>query len=229
MDKAGHRPGPLVIGLIGGMGSGKSQVAAELARRGARVISGDQLGHEALRQPEILPQVVQRWGPAVLDQNGRIDRQKLGAVVFADLHQRRALEALVFPWIGARMSEELTATKGACGLVVIDAAVMLEAGWDPNCDAIVYVHAPRSVRLKRLAEQRGWSEVEVNQRAQAQLSLTEKASRADFVLENSGDREQLGAQIDELLRQLSFPAPQSERVRAAANGNVKEKSTVTRL
>jgi dephospho-CoA kinase len=229
MDKPGHRPGPLVIGLIGGMGSGKSQVAAELARRGARVISGDQLGHEALREPEILSQVVKRWGPAVLDQDGRIDRKRLGAVVFADPHQRRALEALVFPWIGARMSEELTAAKGACGLVVIDAAVMLEAGWDPNCDVIVYVHAPRSVRLKRLAEQRGWSEMEVNRRAQAQLSLTEKASRADFVLENSGDRKQLGTQIDELLRQLSFPAPQSERGRAAANGNVKGKSTVTRM
>jgi dephospho-CoA kinase len=189
------------------MGSGKSQVAAELARRGARVISGDQIGHEALRQPEILAQVLARWGKGVLDEAGNVSRQKLGAVVFADPQERRGLETLVFPWIGRRLAEEVAATDPTVPLIVVDAAVMLEAGWNSCCDVVVYVHAPRPVRLKRLAEQRGWSEKEVDARAQAQLSLTEKASRAAFVLENAGTLEQLGLQIDALLRQLRLSSP----------------------
>src|SRR5262245_2345367 len=84
-----------VIGLIGGIGSGKSRVAAEFACRGGRVISGDELGHEALRQPGIKEQVVRRWGPEVLNEKDDVDRRKLGAIVFADAAQRKALEALV--------------------------------------------------------------------------------------------------------------------------------------
>src|SRR5262249_9558219 len=95
----GKRPSKITVGLIGGMGAGKSLVAEAFARRGARVISGDQLGHEALRQPPIKAQLVQRWGQEILDERGEVDRRRLGALVFADPAQRRALEALVFPWI----------------------------------------------------------------------------------------------------------------------------------
>ena len=100
--------GKPVIGLIGGIGSGKSRVAAEFARRGAVIIAGDQLGHEALRQPEIKARVVDRWGPAALDAAGEIDRRKLGAAVFADPAERKALEAMVQPskadYIGFRFT-----------------------------------------------------------------------------------------------------------------------------
>jgi dephospho-CoA kinase len=195
---------PPVVCLLGGMGSGKSAVAAELARRGGRVISGDQLGHEALRQPAIREAVVQRWGLEVLDEKGNINRQRLGAIVFADPAQRRALETLVHPWIGRRLAEEIAAAKSdpACRLIVVDAAILLEAGWDCNCEVIVFVHAPRSVRLRRLAQARGWSEQEVNARARAQLPLARKISRADFVIDNEGPLETLTRQIDELLARL---------------------------
>src|SRR5262249_20846035 len=153
----------LVIGLIGGMGSGKSLVAHELERRGAKVISGDRLGHEALRQPEIRDRLIKRWGTQILDNDGKIDRPKVAAIVFADPAERRALEALVHPWIERRLGEEVAAAEAdpAIGLVVLDAAVMLEAGWNKMCDRLVYVDAPREVRLRRLAEQRGWTAKEV--------------------------------------------------------------------
>jgi len=186
-----------VVGLVGGMGSGKSRVAAEFARRGARVISGDELGHEGLRQPEIRDQVVGRWGPGVLDGDGHIDRRKLGGLVFADPAERRALEGLLFPWIERRFQEEIEAAKkdAAVPVVVLDAAIMLEAGWSRVCDRLVYIHAPRDVRLRRLAGQRGWTPKEVTARESAQMSLTEKASRADVAVDNSGSPGQLARQV----------------------------------
>jgi dephospho-CoA kinase len=195
-DEAGR---PLVIGLIGGMGSGKSRVAAEFERHGACVISGDQLGHEALRQPEVRSQVVGLWGADVLDADGQVDRRRLGAVVFADRQQRRALERLVHPWIERRFREVVTALAPACPLVVLDAAILLEAGWNEMCDRIVYVHAPRPLRLQRLAEQRGWSPKEVEAREQAQLSLTAKVSRADAAVDNSGSFALAARQVADLV------------------------------
>src|SRR6266852_993945 len=100
-----------VVGLIGGMGSGKSLVADLLAECGAKVISGDQLGHEALRQPDIQAQVVERWGEGVLNAEGAIDRRRVAQVVFADPEQRHALESLVFPWIRRRIREEIEAAR----------------------------------------------------------------------------------------------------------------------
>jgi dephospho-CoA kinase len=191
----------IVVGLIGGMGSGKSLVAAAFARHGARVISGDQLGHEALRRPEIRTRVLERW-PQVRGDGGEIDRRKLGAVVFAEAAERKALEALVFPWIERRLAEQVAAARADPGvaLVVVDAAIMLEAGWSRHCNRLVYVHAPRALRLRRLAEQRGWSEKEVQARERAQMSLTEKVGRADAAVDNSGPPDHVAGQVNDLLR-----------------------------
>src|SRR4051812_44155490 len=151
-----HKP---VIGLIGGIGSGKSRVAVAFVERGARVVSGDEAGHEALRQPGIRKAGGRRWGPGLLDERGENGRSRLGAIVFADPAERQALEALVFPWLQRRLREQIAEAAADPGvkLIVLDAAVLLEAGWNSLCDGIVYVHAPRDVRLQRLAQQRGWS------------------------------------------------------------------------
>jgi dephospho-CoA kinase len=193
-----------VIALVGGIGSGKSRVAAELKRRGACVLAGDELGHEALRQPDIREQVVRRWGPGVLNAEGEIDRRQLGRIVFADPAELRALEPLEFPWIERRFREEIRRASGnpAVTLIVLDAAVLLEAGWNALCDRIVYIHAPRAERLRRLREQRGWTAEEVQARERAQMSLTDKVSRADYVLDNAQTPELLGRQVDALWRAL---------------------------
>ena len=196
-----------VIGLIGGMGSGKSRVAAELKRHGGCIVSGDQLGHEALLQSGIREQVVRLWGAEILAENGAIDRRRLAGKVFNHPAELRKLEGLVFPWIERRVREEIARAVAdpQVRFVVMDAAVMLEAGWNNVCDWIVYVHAPRAVRLKRLADQRGWDEKEVAARERAQMSLTEKASRADFVVDNSASTEQLAQQVADLLRRWNLP------------------------
>ena len=193
----------LVIGLVGGMGSGKSRVAAEFAKHGARIVKADEFGHEALRQPAIRDALVKRWGRDILGANGEIDRGRVARIVFAHDGDRRALEASVHPYIARRIREEIEAAKtdSTVKFVVLDAAIMLETGWTEVCDRVLYVHAPRAARLRRLADQRGWSAKEVEARENAQISLTEKATRADSALDNSGSPESLARKVSELLQQ----------------------------
>ncbi len=192
----------LVIGLVGGIGSGKSRVADLLARRGARVINADHLGHQALRQPAIRARVVSRWGSDLLDQDGEIQRKRLAAIVFGDPAERQALEEIVHPWITARIREEVEEARHnpQVLLVVLDAAILLEAGWRAVCDVVVFVDTPCEERLRRLLDQRGWTAKEVQAREAAQLPLTEKRSLADHVIDNSATLEDLDRQVDCLLR-----------------------------
>jgi dephospho-CoA kinase len=196
-----HKP---VIGLIGGIGSGKSRVAEELARHSGTVISGDKLGHEALHDPEIKATVILRWGNGIVDADGNIDRRHLGKIVFADERQRQGLEDLSFPFIERRIGEEIARAglEKKATFVVLDAAVMLEAGWNKFCDRLVYVKVPRAIRLKRLTEQRGFREADVIAREKAQWPETEKEKRADVVLDNSGSPEDLTRKVEELVKQL---------------------------
>lgn len=190
-----------VFGLIGGIGSGKSWVAEELARRGARVISGDELGHEALRQPALKAAIVRRWGKEIVGPDGEIIRSRVAGIVFADPAERRALESIVFPWMETRFQQELAAAEKdpRVTLVVLDAAIMLEAGWDRYCDRLIFVDAPEEVRRARLAAQRGWDAAELAKREQAQMPLAQKRARADAVLHNAGSRAELSTEITRLL------------------------------
>jgi dephospho-CoA kinase len=191
-----------IIGIVGGMGSGKSLVAKSFAKHGAAIVAGDPLGHEALERPEILKRIAGRWGERVLDKDGEVDRQKMAAVVFASPVERANLEHLVFPFIEKRLREELTKAKSdsAVPFIVLDAAVMLEAGWNNECDHIVYVHAPRAARLQRLAAQRGWTSEQIAERETAQMPLPIKASRADAAVDNSGPTESTQKQVDAMVK-----------------------------
>ncbi|MBI3410891.1 MAG: dephospho-CoA kinase [Planctomycetes bacterium] len=190
-----------ILGLIGGIGSGKSLVAEEFVKQGGFLIAGDALGHEALRQDDIKARIVERWGPDVLDENGRIQRRNLGTIVFGNPEELRALEAIVFPFIGKRIREEI-AKAGAAKFIVLDAAVMMEAGWDHNCDRIILVDAPADVRLRRLLEKRGWNEAEIQAREKSQLPVEDKRRRADFVIDNAGPPERLASQVQKILEEL---------------------------
>jgi dephospho-CoA kinase len=181
-------------------------VAAELGRHGGMVISGDKLGHEALHDPAIKAAVIQRWGKGILDAEGSIDRQRLGKIVFADAKQRQALEVLSFPFIEHRIQEEIARAgdEHEASFIVLDAAVMLEAGWNKFCNRLVYVKVPRALRLQRLAEQRGFSEADVIARENAQWPDAEKEKWADFVIDNSGSPEQLICKVDDLVKKLVY-------------------------
>jgi len=189
-----------IVALVGGVRSGKSAAAAEFARRGAVVIDGDKLGHEVLRLPAAREAIVARFGSDVLDGDRQIDRRKLGAVVFAEPQRRKELEEIVHPLILDRIEDAIAqARRDGAPAVVLDAAVLLEAGWKRGVSKLVFVDAPDEVRLQRV-KSRGWSEDEWRRREAAQLPLTQKREKADHVLDNSSDQRRLGRQVADLMR-----------------------------
>lgn len=191
-----------ILGLLGGVASGKSLVAGQLERLGAGVLDADRAGHEVLRMPEVERAARERWGEAVFGPDGHIDRPKLAAIVFAPPpkgpEERRFLEELTHPRIG-RVLEEEAKGLAAAGFpaAILDAPLLLEAGWDSLCDRLIFVDAPRQLRLAR-ALARGWSEKEFAGREGVQESLDSKRKRADVVVENSGSPEETQAQIERL-------------------------------
>ncbi len=143
-------------------------------------------------------QVRSRWGSDVIEGDGQINRRKLGAIVFADTKERTALQAIVFPWIDRRIREEIAQADADPGvrLIVLDAAIMLETGWDEACCRLVYIDAPLALRLARLVKNRGWTAQELTAREHAQMSPEQKRARADDVLMNDGSPAELACQID---------------------------------
>ena len=195
-----HGPKP-VIGLVGAIGAGKSTAAKCFAARGGHVIDADALGHEALRQPEIVAALIKRWGKRVQKEDGSLDRHSIGRIVFASAVERNALEATVFPYIGERTRQEISTAQAnpEVAFVLLDAAVLLEAGWGELVDRLVYVDAPREVRVARLAARSGWSENELDAREAAQWSAEKKKAVADAVLVNDAGPAELQEQVDRLL------------------------------
>jgi dephospho-CoA kinase len=205
MFKHGAKP---TIGLIGGIGAGKSTAAAALAARGATVIDADKLGHAALEDAENKKWAEERWGPRVLKHDGTVNRREVGSIVFHDPAERQALERQVFPWIGERALAAVRAAQAdpAAAFVVVDAAVMLEAGWNNVVDRIVYIDAPRDVRVARLAARSGWDDAQLAAREAAQWPADVKKAHADDVLVNDAGPDKLDRQIDQLLADWGFPS-----------------------
>ncbi len=200
---------PLVVGLVGGIGSGKSTVAAELAAGGCVVVDSDKAAKEILTRPDVRDTLVEWWGPEILDGSGVVDRRRIASIVFADAAQRTRLEALVHPLIKQERDQTiarvgaLAASVGEStgGMVCVDAPLLFEAGVDRECDAVVFVEAPREARLERV-KSRGWDEGELGRREAAQMPLEEKRRRAGLVIVNDGDLAQLRARAAALLEEL---------------------------
>ena len=195
-----------VIGLMGGVASGKSLVAEQLAALGAGVLDADRAGHEALALPEIEAAARQRWSAAAFAADGRIDRARLARIVFAappdGPREREYLEQLTHPEIGRLLRQQAEALAAAgTGVAVLDAPLLLEAGWDKLCDRLVFVDAPRQARLAR-ALKRGWTEEDFAARERAQESLDSKRKRADAVIDNSGSPQYTQAQVERFWHSL---------------------------
>jgi dephospho-CoA kinase len=196
----------ITIGLIGGVASGKSAVARLFARRGAVILDADRVGHEVLLEPAVIEQLSARWGSGILDEQGQINRSAVAKIVFAPGNEadRRFLNSVSHARIAARLAEQLTALRQTkCRAAILDAALLLEAGWDQLCDVIIFVHVPRELRLAR-ARSRGWDDAELARREATQLPLEVKEGRATHRIENSGTLADLQRQVDEVCARIGF-------------------------
>jgi dephospho-CoA kinase len=186
----------LILGLAGGIGSGKSAVAAILGDMGFIVSDSDAGARAVLGRPDVVRELVEAFGAGVLDAGGRPDRRAIADAVFGDEARRRTLEGIVHPRLHAERAELVCAARerGAAG-VVIDAPLLFEAGVDAECDAVIFVDTPRPLRLARVVAGRGWSEAELDRREAAQMSLDQKRRRSDHVVANDGDMHALRERV----------------------------------
>jgi len=187
-----------IIGLTGGIGSGKSTVAKMLEELGAVVIHADTIGHEAYRpMSEGWCRVTQAFGPGILAPDQTIDRRKLGALVFAEPEALKRLNAIVHPLIFAAIRERIEAYRaaGATPPVVVEAAILIEANWLPLVDEVWLVVAHPEAVIARLRAQRDLAPTAVQQRIAAQMSDVERRKYADVVLENTGSLDELRTQV----------------------------------
>jgi dephospho-CoA kinase len=193
------------VGLTGGIGSGKSEVARLLAEHGAVVIDADALAREAVAPGTPgLAAVVEEFGPEVLAVDGSLDRAKLGAVVFGDDGRRAALEAIIHPYVGRR-SAELMARADDDAVVVYDVPLLVEKQLQDGFDVVVVVDVSAETQVRRLAAARAMSEEEARRRIAAQAGREERLAVADVVIDNDTDdpdRRALRDQVDALWRRL---------------------------
>jgi len=192
---------PVIVGLLGGIASGKSAVADLLARRGARRIDADGIAHEVLSSPDIVPRIVELLGTEALDADGRPDRREIGKAVFGDPGKLRALEALVHPRVRERIRKEIGAAADA-PVVVVDAPLLLEGGLAEIADVLVFVVAPTQARIDRARAQRGWDAGELSRREALQAPLEEKEARARLTIVNDGTLEDLDRRVETLWERL---------------------------
>jgi dephospho-CoA kinase len=201
----------LRVGLTGGIGAGKSEVSRRLAAQGAVVIDADAIAREVVEPgTDGLDEVVAAFGPGVLDSDGRLDRAKLGDLVFADPERRERLNAIVHPRVGARMAE-LEREAGPGAIVVHDVPLIAESGRADAYDLVVVVDAPARVQVDRLVRQRAMTRDQAQARMAAQASRAQRLAIADIVIDNSGSLAELDRQVGDLWAELRRRAAAAAR------------------
>ena len=199
-----------VIGLTGGIASGKSLVSQQLAESGATIIDADKLGHQAyLKGTETFQAVVDAFGQDIVGADGEIERKALGAKVFADPSARQRLEAIVWPAMRRMMEQRLTELRSqGTDIVVLEAAVLIEADWLPVVDEVWLVTASPETARKRVMERNGLTAEQAESRLRAQLTNEKRRPYANVVIENDGTLDELHSAVDEAWAKLQ----QTDRV-----------------
>jgi dephospho-CoA kinase len=195
----------LLVGLTGNIASGKSLVTRGFAARGATVIDADALAREAVEPgTPALEAISARWGPAVLRDDGSIDRAALRRIVFADPSERAALNAIVHPAVEARRKSLIERARAAgARIVVCDIPLLFEVGLERGFDVVVLVDAPEAVRLDRLARYRSLTDAEARNMLDAQMSASLKRGRAHYVIDNASTREALDREVERVWQALA--------------------------
>ena len=193
----------LLVGLTGGIGSGKSTVARLLAERGAVIVDADDLAREAVAPGTPgLVKIVDHFGRDVLLPDGSLDRAAVAAIVFGDPEARRRLESIVHPEVGRRFAERLEPYRGTSAIVVYVVPLLVEGGLQPIFDIVVTVSADEEVRVGRMVRDRGMPEASVRDRMRAQASDEERERAAAFVIRNDGTPGEMEGRVDELWAEL---------------------------
>lgn len=195
-----------MIGVVGGIGSGKSAVARKLAeRRPLLIIDADRIGHELLHSSTVQQQLIDLFGPEVAGADGSLSRPAIAALVFGPTDQhtsaREALNSILHPLIRDEVRQRIADAKehGGYQAVVLDAALMLETGWHNDCDAVVFIDVPESIRRQRVIENRGWTAAELTRRERSQFDLQKKQSFANYTIDNSSTLEDAAEAFEQIL------------------------------
>jgi dephospho-CoA kinase len=193
--------GKPVIGITGGIGSGKSTVAEMFGELGCVVVNSDEQVTEAYRDPAVIRELRSWWGEEVIDKEGRPDRRRIAEIVFRDPSQRLRLEGLLHPIVAGLREKRMKEVAGDTQVpaIIWDTPLLFEAGLYRQCDAIVFVEAPVSHRLKRVQEVRGWDEEELGRRENSQWPLDKKREISDYIVDNTADAEFVRGQVREVL------------------------------
>lgn len=200
-----HKP---VIGLVGGVGSGKSTVARELASLGCAVIDADRIGHEVLSEKPIREEIRAAFGDEVFDDDGAVVRGALAGRVFSDAVALARLNAITHPRIGALAQERIAAALARPDVpaVVVDAPLLIEAGWDRICTHKVFVASSADTRRHRTHRDRGWDEATWRSREKSQKELDTKAASCEYTIDNSSSLPHLTEQVRRLFELIVLPS-----------------------
>ena len=190
---------PPVIGLTGGIGSGKSAVANLLKANGCIVADADENSRKVLATEHVQQQLVAWWGQQVLDDAGEVDRSVIASIVFSDTKERKRLESLVHPLVGSLQEAAFASADSETSAFVIDAPLLMEVGLHETCDAVIFVDSDFKTRLKRVMTTRGWDEEQLRNREATQLGLDTKRTSADHIIINDGDLAHIEQQVRSVL------------------------------
>jgi len=193
--------GKPIIGLAGGIGSGKSTVAELLGEMRCLVLSADEHVRDAYRDPAVVARLRQWWGDSIADPSGELDRKAVARIVFENSEEKKRLENLVHPIVAVKRNEAMRAAADDAQVLayVWDIPLLFEVGLAGQCDAIVFVEAPFEQRLERVKSTRGWDEAELLRREKLQVPLDNKRQMSNYILKNTADVGFARRQVREVL------------------------------
>lgn len=194
-----------MVGILGGVGSGKSSVVRHVTGLQLQIVDADRIGHEVLLRRDIKSELRAAFGDAIFSGD-EIDRSHLAKLVFGDSEEhtsrRTTLNNIVHPAIRREIHHQIDSASKDLDAVILDAALLLEGNWDAHCDWLIFVDTPQEIRVRRVVEHRGWTADELERRESSQTSVTVKRDRADFVVDNSGSLADSAQQMKRVLQTI---------------------------
>ena len=189
-----------IIGILGGICSGKSTVAAEFAKLGCKVIDADKIVHELLQKASVRKKITTLFGQVILNSAGEIDNRKLAKVVFTDAEKLSSLNKIIHPLVLEQIEELIKRYNHQSRIkaILLDMPLLAEVGWAKRCDKLIFVNCKRKIRIDRAKKMKGFNENQIKIRENFQISLDNKASIADNVVDNNSDFQALVRQVADI-------------------------------